>query len=184
MRIATLMGGQPHAVVVREIRDREIDELARITLAAYEQLGFDLGTYRPSLVDVAGRAAAATVLVAVDGDRLVGGVTYVGDRDNPYAEFTDDDAAGIRMLAVAPDAQGLGVGSALVIACLHRAAADHRRRVVLHTTTDMAAAQRMYDRLGFRRTPERDWKPQPHVLLHGYEMPVGTAVVLQRTVDP
>lgn len=178
------MGGQPSAIVVREIRDREIDELARITLTAYEQLGFDLGTYRPALVDVAGRAAAATVLVATANDRLVGGVTYVEDRDNPYAEFTDDDAAGIRMLAVAPDAQGLGVGAALVAACLDRAGLDGRRLVVLHTITDMAAASRLYDRLGFRRTPERDWKPQPHVLLHGYEMPVGTAVVPRRTVEP
>lgn len=174
------------AVVVREIHSTEISALARITLAAYEPLGFELGTYRSSLLDVAGRAATATVLVATHGDRLVGGVTYVRDRDNAYAEFADPDVAGIRMLAVEPGAQKLGVGSALVTACLARAADDGRRSVVLHTTTDMAAARRLYERLGFRRAPERDWRPQPHVWLLGYEVPVRPVgnCVSRRTVEP
>lgn len=171
------------AVVIRDILPNEIAALARITVAAYERLGFELGSYRPSLLDVAGRAAKATVLVAADGDRLLGGVTYVRDRDNAYAEFTDPDAAGIRMLAVAPDAQNRGVGASLISACLVRAAVDGRRRVVLHTTAHMAAAQRLYVQLGFDRTPERDWRPQPHVLLLGYEMQVGNGDA-ERTVDP
>ncbi len=160
-------------LTVREIRPHEAGTLARITLAAYEQLGFDLGTYRSSLADVAGRARAAAVLVAVSGRRLVGGVTYVGDRANPYAEFEDDDAAGIRMLAVDPGATRAGVGAALVQACLARAEAAGCRRVVLHTTVEMAAARRLYVRLGFQRTPDRDWRPQPHVALLGYERVLG-----------
>lgn len=165
--------GSSRPIDVREIRRAEIDELSRITLTAYERLGVELGTYRPSLTDVAGRAAEAIVLVATDGERVLGGVTYVGDATNPYAEFADNDAAGIRMLAVAPDAQGLGVGTALVSACVARAVHDRRRRVVLHTTAAMTAAERLYRRLGFRRAPERDWRPQPHVALLGYELPVG-----------
>jgi ribosomal protein S18 acetylase RimI-like enzyme len=162
------------APIVRPVRADEHDRVAELTLAAYEQLGVDVGPYRALLADVAGRAAAAEVLVAVRGSRVVGAVTFVPDRDNAYAEFDDADAAGIRMLAVDPDAQGAGIGKALVEACVARATATGRSRVVLHSTTEMAAARRLYRRLGFRRAPDRDWRPQPHVALHGYVLAIDT----------
>lgn len=159
-------------LTVRPVRPAEHDRVAELTLAAYGRLGVDVGSYQASLADVAGRAAEALVLVAVRGRRLVGAVTYVPDRDNGYAEFDDADAAGIRMLAVHPDAQGRGVGAALVGACIARAVAAGRRRVVLHSTAEMAVAQRLYRRLGFRRAPELDWRPQPNVALRGYVLQV------------
>jgi hypothetical protein len=36
----------------------------------------------------------------------------------------------------------------------------------------MAAAHRLYERLGFTRLPERDWAPLPGVNLMAYWMPV------------
>ena len=155
---------------VRPIREDEIAELADITLAAYGTLPVDVGDYRGTLADVADRARHATVLVAVDGARVLGGVTYVPDAASSYAEFADADGAGIRMLAVAPEARGRGVGAALVAACVARAQRQGRRRVVLHTTTAMVAAQRLYARHGFVRAAERDWSPQPGILLLGYEL--------------
>lgn len=96
------------------------------------------------------------VLVAVDGEgRLAGGVTYVPGL-GPYAEFDDPADAGLRMLAVATDHRGRGVGTALVQACIERARAEGRRRLWLHTTDDMADAQRIYARLGFHRAPAAD----------------------------
>ena len=35
--------------------------------------------------------------------------------------------------------------------------------VVLSTQRTMHAAHRLYERLGFVRTPERDWNPIPHL---------------------
>jgi hypothetical protein len=32
----------------------------------------------------------------------------------------------------------------------------------------MTSAQRLYERLGFRRDPEHDWSPVPGLLLVGY----------------
>jgi len=155
-------------LTVRDIHPTEIVRLSEITLAAYEALDIDVGSYRTALADVADRARNAEVLVAVDGGRLLGGVTYVPDANNPSAEFDDADAAGMRMLAVDPAAQGRGVGAALVTACIRRA--HDRRRLVLHTTAAMTAAQQLYRRLGFERTPRRDRTPQPHVHLLGYEL--------------
>lgn len=155
---------------IRAIRDDEVAALSVITVAAYRTLSVDVGDYRVTLADVADRARHARVLVAVDGDRLLGGVTYVPDATSVYAEFADTDGAGIRMLAVDPAVRGDGVGEALVSACVAMARADGRRRVVLHTTDAMAAAQRLYVGLGFVRATERDWSPQPDITLLGYEL--------------
>jgi ribosomal protein S18 acetylase RimI-like enzyme len=74
------------------------------------------------------------------------------------------------MLAVDPRFQGRGAGAALMAACLDRARADGRHRLVLHTTADNAFARAMYERMGFRRDPARDWDPDPAVHLVGYEL--------------
>jgi ribosomal protein S18 acetylase RimI-like enzyme len=153
---------------VRPVRVDEHERVARLTLAAYDALGAPRGRYRATLADVAGRVARAPVLVGVRGRDVVGAVTYVPDRDNALAEFADPDAAGIRMLAVDPPAQRSGTGRALVTACVDRAVASRRRSVVLHTTDEMVAARRLYERMGFARAPDRDWRPEPHVALLGY----------------
>ena len=74
------------------------------------------------------------------------------------------------MLAVAPEAQGRGVGEALVRACIDQARADGRERLLLHTTSWMPAAHRLYARLGFERDPARDWSPIPEVPLIAYKL--------------
>jgi ribosomal protein S18 acetylase RimI-like enzyme len=162
-------------ITIRAIRDDEIAELSAITVAAYRTLAVDVGDYLATLADVADRVRHATVIVAVDGDELLGGVTYVPDAASAYAEFTDADGAGIRMLAVDPAARGRGVGDALISACVAMARADGRRRVVLHTTEAMAAAQRLYARAGFERASARDWSPQPNIKLLGFELLLGDA---------
>ena len=54
---------------IRPVEPAEYDALSRITLEAYEGNRDDLGdAYRDELRDVAGRAAACSVLVAVAPD--------------------------------------------------------------------------------------------------------------------
>ncbi|MFN2609170.1 MAG: GNAT family N-acetyltransferase [Acidimicrobiales bacterium] len=152
-------GPGPSAFRVRELAPAEADELGRLTVAAYAPLpGFeDAHGYLATLGDVGRRATEAVVLVAVDPDgRLLGGVTYVPG-PGPFAEFDDPSHAGIRMLAVAAEARGRGVGTALVRACVERARIAGRARVWLHTMDAMAGARRIYEREGFRRAPEADW---------------------------
>ena len=69
---------------------------------------------------------------------------------------------------MAPAARGRGIAEALVRACLERARADGATGVVLSTQTQMAAAQRLYERLGFQRRVEGDWVPEPGVFLLAY----------------
>jgi ribosomal protein S18 acetylase RimI-like enzyme len=163
-------------VAVREVAPDELGDLGRLTREAYVALGRPLPeSYLRELEDVASRAAAALVLVAVSGsepdDReLLGGVTYVDDPANPFAEFDDPSAAGFRMLAVAPSAQRRGVGEALVDACIVRARSAAKTRLVLHSATWMVGAHRLYRRMGFHRATELDWSPAPDVDLWGFAL--------------
>ena len=146
------------AVEIRPVSDEEFEALADLTVAAYEEL-FDepLGDYEHALRDVAARASDSVVLVAVDGQgQLLGGVTYVPGSERDMSEFDDDEAAGIRMLAVDPRHQGAGVGRALVVECLSRAHDAGRARVVLHSTIYMTRAQTLYKSLGFMRDASAD----------------------------
>lgn len=125
--------------------------------------------YSVTLGDVAARAPHGEVLVAVDGDDVVGCVTYVRP-GSPYAEISAPDEAEFRMLAVAPTAQGRGVGAALVQACLDRATRHGYTAVAICVRDFSAPAKRLYARFGFERVPERDWSPVPHVRLEALRL--------------
>jgi ribosomal protein S18 acetylase RimI-like enzyme len=158
---------------IRRPLPAELAPLGDLVVAAYDAIGANEedDEYVPVLRDVARRSREAVVLAAVDDETgaLLGCVTYVPDDANPWAEHLRDGEASIRMLAVDPAAQGRGVGSALVEACLARARAEGRSGVFLHSLPIMTAAQRIYERLGFRRVPERDWV-FPDFLLMGFEL--------------
>jgi GNAT superfamily N-acetyltransferase len=145
--------------------------LGELTVAAYRGLpGRPTSDgYAAMLRDVASRARDAEVLVAVDDDgTLLGGVTYVGDPSNGWAEFEAEDEAGFRMLAVAPAARGRGAGRALVEACIERARRDGKSRLSLLTTANMESAHRLYERLGFHRSPESDMIVEDGLRLRSY----------------
>jgi GNAT superfamily N-acetyltransferase len=158
---------------VETIDPCEYEALGDLTVRAYRALpGHPLSPeYAAVLADVAARAHQAEVLVVRGGDgTLLGGVTYVADDSNRYAEFEGADAAAFRMLAVDPDAQGHGAGRAMVQACIDRARRDGKRRLTLMTTGSMDAAHRLYGRLGFRRTPESDMIVESGLRLMAFEL--------------
>jgi probable phosphoglycerate mutase len=163
-------------VQIRPVRSGEYEQAGSVVIAAYEALpgGHMTAEYAAELGDVARRAAGAEVLVAVDDEDgfLLGCVTFVPDSSSPWAELVEEGEAAIRMLGVAPTAQGRGVGLALVDACLERARQLKRHAVLLHTTPWMPAAQRLYGKAGFVRVPERDWYPTPAVPLLAYRLPL------------
>ncbi|MER5908987.1 GNAT family N-acetyltransferase [Streptomyces sp. NPDC001982] len=164
-------------IVIRNAAPDEYETLGDLTARAYLQDGLlDFGesdAYLGKLKDVAGRAAAAEVLVAVADRRVLGGVTFVPS-GGPMADIARLGEAEIRMLAVDHTARGRGTGEALVRACVERArATDGCVRLVLSTQRTMRTAHRIYERLGFVRVPERDWNPIPElddIMLLTYEL--------------
>ncbi|MFG3247048.1 GNAT family N-acetyltransferase [Streptomyces sp. NPDC048187] len=152
---------------IRPAAADEYDTLGEITAQAYLQDGLlDFGeddTYLGELRNVAKRAAAAQVLVASADGRVLGGVTFVPS-GGPMADIARPGEAEIRMLAVARQARGRGAGEALVRACVDLARpVAGCTGVVLSTQRAMHSAHRLYERLGFVRTPDRDWNPLPEL---------------------
>lgn len=159
-------------MIIRAAEPAELTAVGALTLAAYVADGFltDEADYAGQLLDATGRAAEADLVVATDeSGTLLGTVTYVV-AGTPWAEVSATGEAEFRMLAVAPEGRGCGVGTALSAWCVDRARSQGRTAVVLSTMSQMGSAHRLYERLGFTRAPELDWKPVPHVQLIGYRL--------------
>ncbi|XXY45644.1 GNAT family N-acetyltransferase [Sorangium sp. So ce269] len=95
---------------------------------------------------------AAIVVAERDGAEpaLVG---YAYGRREPRDWNSLLDACGVlHDLYIAEPARRLGAGAILLEAVLARLRALGAPRVVLHTATQNAAAQRLFERFGFRRT--------------------------------
>lgn len=159
------------SLTVLVARPEQWEAVAELTVAVYRGEGYSSADYEPALRAVASRAGTATVLVAELTGRVVGAVT-VATRGGEWAEQAAPGEAVIRMLVVGPAARGSGVGEALVRACLEAARADGCSLVRLSSQEDMTAAHRLYERLGFVRTPAFDWSPVPGLDLRTYALPL------------
>jgi ribosomal protein S18 acetylase RimI-like enzyme len=157
-------------LTVEPAAPEDYPRIGELTVDAYVGDGLAPEKYVPTLRDVARRAELAELLVARDeAGRIVGSVALV--LSGEFGEITaSDEEAAFRMLSVDRAARGRGVGELLVRACLERARAAGKTRMVLSTDVRMTAAHRLYQRLGFARLPERDWTPIPGVQLLAYAL--------------
>ena len=153
---------------IREALPGEHARLGALVADAYAALPDMPGpdeqpAYYAMLRDAAARAKnpAIHVLAAVSDDgQIAGAVDFIDDLAHYGAGSvaTIPNACGIRLLAVAPAHRGRGLGEELTRACLARARALGRAQVILHTTRAMRTAWALYERLGFARAPELDFR--------------------------
>jgi ribosomal protein S18 acetylase RimI-like enzyme len=160
-------------MVIREAGPQELPAVGELRVRAYLAGGFlstDSG-YAPRLRAL-GASDDGTVLVATDRDQIAGTI-MLAIWPHTGQVVTGPEEAEIRALAVAPGAQGQGIGQALLEAAVARAASQGARNVVLSTQPEMRAAQRIYERAGFTRLPDRDWSPDPEttLLVYGLRLP-------------
>lgn len=152
---------------VRQARASEYSAIGELTALTYVAEGYADEDYAATLRDVPARAQQTTVLVALVANAVAGSLTLVTDGGD-YAEAAEPGMAVIRMLVTDPARRGQGVGTALVTEAIRRARRAHCSAIRLSTQERMPAARRLYERLGFTRTPDRDWSPKPGVELLTY----------------
>ena len=146
---------------LRDARADELDAVSRLLEEAY-------GEFRPhfpqsfweiylgEIADVRSRIGGSELIVVETAGRLVGTVSFYPEASRSALERWPAGWAAIRALAVLRDARAKGVGGVLARECLRRASERGAAAVGLHTNPFMAAANRLYERLGFRRAPEFD----------------------------
>jgi ribosomal protein S18 acetylase RimI-like enzyme len=159
-------------VIIRDVRPDEHAAVGELRVAAYRALGLlPEGSGYAETLRAFGFGGDHDVLVAIDeaGNGILGTVTL--EPFDPASELAKDDTeADIRAFAVAPHAQGQGVGRQLMLAVIERAEKRGLRRLRLCTQPAMAAAQHLYATIGFSRTPELDFAPAPGLTLRAYEL--------------
>ena len=162
-------------IEVRAARPQEYEEAGAVTARAYREFAppedSDWDGYLARIADVRERARRTTVLVAVEDGRILGSATLeLEGRTEDDDEPLPPAEAHVRMLGVDPSARRRGVARMLMEGCLASAREAGKKRITLHTTERMTAAQRMYESMGFERAPDRVF-PDGFRLL-GYEMPL------------
>jgi len=165
-------------MVIRDAYPNELAVIGELRLAAYRADGFLApdSDYAPRLREL-GWDGLGAVLVAVDSDGGPPlGTVMLQTWPNAGHVVQGPGEGEIRALAVWPEAQGAGVGRALLTAVIDRAAREGINHLVLSTQPDMKAAHHLYENAGFRRLPERDWSPEPGDPLLAYGLVVGVGV--------
>ena len=113
------------------------------------------------------------LLVAVSSSgKIDGTVVYFGDMQYYGSGGTATQAkntAGFRLLAVDPDARGKKLGKLLTQACVHLAKKQKQKQMIIHTTAVMQTAWGMYEKMGFERSSDLDFK-QGELEIFGFRL--------------
>ena len=150
---------------IREAGAEELDEVENLVKTAYRE-------FQPLMPEAAWNrwmdnisetlhAPEGMVLVMEHRGEIEGAVKFYPDAGQAHQGQWPAGAGLIRLLAVSPASRGRGYGRLLTQACLKRARELKVPTIFLFTGTFMAAARHLYEKLGFKRSPEFDRDPGP-----------------------
>lgn len=174
---------QTEGVRIRLVRHNEIAAIGLLTERAYSNDYEVTASYAEDLRDAASRARRDEVWVAEDiaTGTILGSVwtPRPGERISQLAKPGELD---FRMLAVAPEARGRGIGQTLAGHVIALGRDRGALRVVMNSGPEMLGAHRLYERLGFVHLTDREGPKEvaPGVVVHlyafGYDLCASPAV--------
>jgi ribosomal protein S18 acetylase RimI-like enzyme len=173
----------PHAdhpaAAVRIATTADHGAVRRVLRAAYAQyldvLGPELHAgYLADLCDLNQRLVGGELLVATLGGAIVGTATFHPDPLVGHFAWPTGWTS-IRAVGGEPGCRGHGIAEQLLRACIARAVGLGATAVGLHTAHFMTSAVALYERLGFRRTPELDVDAAELVEADGRTAPLAIA---------
>ena len=165
---------------VREAHPEEFARIGALMVDVYASLdGFPSPDEQPGYYDLLANIGDLTsnpstkLIVAVSKSGHIGGaVLYLGDMKYYGSGRTapkERHAAGFRLLAVDPATRGQGIGKLLSIACLQMAKDEKQPQMIIHSTKAMQVAWKMYEKLGFKRSEDLDFK-QGDLQVYGFRL--------------
>ena len=163
-------------VVVRDARPEDREGIRELTLRAYEDYATIMSSTSYATLQRALHEALASNeqshrLVAELEGMLLGSVMLYPPAVAAYGDLAQPAPwPELRLLAVVPEARGLGIGELLVHECIRRLRAAGASELGLHTATSMRGAMRLYERMGFVRAPEYDFQPEGTDLVQAYRL--------------
>ena len=157
--------------IIRNAKPSEFTAIGKLMVQVYSQLdGFPKENEQPayysmlySIGEFTNKPETELLVAVVDRGKVVGAVVYFGDMQHYGSGGTatqKKNAAGFRLLAVSPEARGLGIGKLLTLECIRKAKENNLSQVIIHSTKAMQTAWKMYERLGFRRSEDLDFMQQ------------------------
>jgi len=148
----------------------ELAQVGELMAEVYSQLdGFPSREEQPAyyeqfnrLDELTAKPGTQILIARKENGELAGGVVFVGDLAH-YGAGGDattsiTDASAFRLLAVSTSARGYGAGRQLTQACIDLAQQAGHSRMILHTTQFMQTAWGLYERMGFLRWTDIDFK--------------------------
>ncbi|MFY4782286.1 GNAT family N-acetyltransferase [Aliarcobacter butzleri] len=101
------------------------------------------------------------IYVAVSSNnKVLGGIFYCSDLKEYGLQLKTNKGrtSALRYLAVDDNFRGLGIGQALVQACINHAKKDKKDKIFLHTLNSMKNASKIYEKEGFQRFKHIDFR--------------------------
>lgn len=154
---------------VREAINSEFEEIGELMVDAYSNLpGFltiqTAPEYFEKLKNIGDltRNPSIKIFAAVSDENEIGGaVVYFSDMQFYGSAGTATqvrDAGGFRFLAIHHNFRGHGLGKLLTNYCIQYAKREQQKQLVIHTTNAMKIAWGMYERMGFERSDDLDFR--------------------------
>ena len=148
-------------IEIRNILPQELERVGSLAVAAYREYAQSLSEdnweiMRTNLSNIAEIAKVGQLIIAkqdnpdkdTEQTELIGAVIYCPPSHSDPKIFQSEWAS-IKMLSVASQYRGQGIGARLCLECIDRARQDNAEVVALHTSELMLAARAMYAKLGF-----------------------------------
>jgi len=174
------MSSTPHDLKIRLGLPGEHERALEITLAAYVEYEKVLRpeyweSYREHIVDTLSADLGEGHQLVAESDGQVVGTALYYPPGTSFGEDVEDatmspNCPEVRLLAVAPEGRGLGVGRALMVECVDRARKSGAPGLVLHAMAMMKTARSLYEDMGFVRAPELDFQPAEFWFVDGFRL--------------
>lgn len=144
---------------IREIENDEISgsELEALLFKVYVEEGFTDPEIAIKIFSASEIKKRGRIIAALSGQKELLGMVICCNDSNPYRQVASSSEAEMQLLAVATQMRGSGVGEKLCLAFERSARQQGYSSLVLSTQPQMNSAQKLYEKLGYRRNPSRDW---------------------------